>query len=611
MCQETHQKLETIQIQSKTETAEIDDPFMVSAIKSETHDFSDNDNDNDSNNYMDDDTNLLVFCETFDEQMKKTFSAKREHKCFVCGNNFPSKSKWKLHMHQFHNDKFTYQCDICKLSCLRKSNLTTHLYRAHINPLSPSKKPDKKKPLKFRAKREKVDDDDAPPIPLDINDKSQMTRRTTCKWCVQDYGSRKKLKKHYVTNHPELFQYKCDVCKTYFMRKSNLSCHIQKIHLNAAKKPKIETIDNDENEDGFVSEFDEQGKPLTNSTTTTTNDKESGDKVEGGGVGGEPNRQLLHQCKECGIFCATRLKLLKHCHVRHPNIWNLQCHLCDQLFARQCMLSRHMRRSHQIPSACEDADGKTTKPPPRKSQLKDEFGQHCCGEPGCNAKFDMRHKLLTHNQLEHRDVWNLQCHLCSLFFKHRGNFTRHLKNSHGQSIDGTAIDEDDTNDVTKLTAKSKKSLRKKRRYECVDCQETFENQVKLWQHLATYHLDVYKYECILCKRVFKVEPSLKIHMRKIHGMHDGASVQTIPSATTSGPAGGGGGQSEHCGYSIECSMCKQTFLNQNFYQEHSCQSNVVKNEMNCEPISIQSSSSSSSPYYHPHIMMSSEVLRQQ
>lgn len=564
MCQETYKKLAatTKTIKSKTENISYDDPFMLDTIKSETNDFSDNDS-----YYMDDDTNLLVFCETIDQQPPPSSSSniykspKRDPKCFVCGIIFKSKVKLKLHMQQFHIEKFTYQCDICKLSCLRKSNLTTHIYRVHINPVfnSSKKDTDRKYKKKKSVMSNKNDDenDKIPPIPLDIDDKSKMTRSTTCKWCSKDYGTRKKLRKHYIVDHPDLFQYKCDICKTYFMRKSNLSCHIQKIHLNPIQK--IE-----KNDDGDVDD-DKDGV-----SQLLTNENDDASIVA--------NRQLSsHQCKECGILCATRTKLLRHCHIRHPNVWNLQCHLCNQIFARQCMLSRHMRRSHQISTKSELNDEKR---PPRLT-LKNEFGQHCCGEPGCNAAFDMRHKLLTHNQVEHRDVWNLQCHLCSLFFKHRGNFTRHLKNSHGQSIDGTAIDEDELMDDAKA---KKSSLRKKRQYDCNDCQQKFENQIKLWQHLATYHSDVYKYECILCKRVFKVKSYLRMHVKKIHGMQN-SSAMTISNSND--------GVDEPERYSIKCSMCKQTFFNQNVYQEHICQMNAIKHEMNSNEqlLSMQSSSS--------------------
>lgn len=303
-------------------------------------------------------------------------------------------------------------------------------------------------------------------------------------------------------------------------------------------------------------EADMEQMTFDNSHEPPINTNQNGDGT------GPRQRHLFHQCKECGIFCATRMKLLRHCHLRHPNVWNLQCHLCNQLFARQCMLSRHLAKSHQI----------RNKPQPlmRRIQMKNEFGQYCCGEAGCEQIFETRRKLLRHNQIEHRDVWNLQCHLCSLFFKHKGNFARHLKNSHGQGTDGAAIDVKPIQ-IDEFGNVIDGQKGKKRQNECTACELTFENQVKMWQHLAVYHYDVYKYECILCKRVFKVEKALKVHLRKIHGLN-------IETAEASGTC-----------TSYSCGICVEKFADQKMYHEH-CRMHVLKDEPKGDSTATQ-------PYY--------------
>lgn len=168
-----------------------------------------------TNDSFDDREDLVVFCETIDptnecddtdnETDKKTMlpsatnKSKIIHKCDVCKRQFTSRGKLNVHCQLKHKEIFNFQCDICQLLFLRKSNLSTHLQRVHINPM---RRPDKRTLKPF--------------VELDP---TKMTRRTTCKWCVKDYGSRKLLKRHYLAEHIDLFRFKCDICQTSFMRK--------------------------------------------------------------------------------------------------------------------------------------------------------------------------------------------------------------------------------------------------------------------------------------------------------------------------------------------------------------------------------------------------------
>lgn len=193
----------TVGIRSTT-TDTCCDP-IIDQIKTETNDsFDDRE-----------DPNLVVFCETIeptneydntdDEADKKTMipssanKSKIIHKCDLCKKQFTSRGKLNVHCQLKHKEIFNFQCDICQLLFLRKSNLSTHLQRVHINPM---RRPDKRIPKAF----------------VEI-DPTKMTRRTTCKWCVKDYGSRKLLKRHYLAEHLDLFRFKCDICQATFMRK--------------------------------------------------------------------------------------------------------------------------------------------------------------------------------------------------------------------------------------------------------------------------------------------------------------------------------------------------------------------------------------------------------
>ena len=170
-------------------------------------------------------------------------------------------------------------------------------------------------------------------------------------------------------------EHTCDVCQKSFLQKSNLTSHVQSVHLRIKK----------------------------------------------------------HACYQCEMRFTYKSKLTRHENSAHFGMKNHACDQCDMIFATKHHLSGHVNGVHlgMKPHACHLCEMRFT----QKGSLTRHVGavhlgikNHACNR--CDMRFAEKVNLTFHVKTMHLGLKDHMCNQCKMRFTRKESLTVHVKTIH-------------------------------------------------------------------------------------------------------------------------------------------------------------------------------------
>ncbi|CAH2245017.1 jg3221, partial [Pararge aegeria aegeria] len=197
----------------------------------------------------------------------------RNYVCKECGTGFVTKSRFKKHSQQ-HNEG-SYQCETCK--------------KIYTTPLK----------LKYH-----------------IDNVHRMVKRHKCTKCDERFTEYFQRQKHMEDAHGVAkLEYKCNVCDKIFDRKTRVSMHMKRYHLE---------------------QRDYQCEMCSYTCFTKAALKIHMIKHNG---------ERIYECSVCKKSYARKRTLLEHMRI-HNNDRRYACKVCGQTFVQNCSLKGHIKTHH-------------------------------------------------------------------------------------------------------------------------------------------------------------------------------------------------------------------------------------------------------------------------
>ncbi|XP_076389676.1 uncharacterized protein LOC100882515 isoform X1 [Megachile rotundata] len=400
--------------------------------------------------------------------------------CNKCGIKFPTESMLSKHkmFHKLHSwirkkrlraknqlksgklikqkslktpEKMKYVCMCCSFSCNRKSTITIHMKKKHLE------------------------------ISCII-----------CDLKCNDYSTlAKHMEKH---RNAKTKYFKCNVCSFVSKKRGALVSHVVQTHRKTDEKKKRTQMKRDVKVE--VKKSPEEAKdPLVDSCTSSEFDCK--DEVIS-----EPeddknfDKDPVEHCDLCDFTCSKRSTLYSHKRRHKVDVAEVYfCNECPFKTNKKSSLYSHRKRKHRPPKPLTE-DG--------QPQL------FYCAQ--CDYKNKNKYELRVHVARKHTNDFKFSCEICGKKFKVKGDLTNHIRFSHKEQPVMC--------DVCGKTCPNSNSLyvhqkfaHYKAQYECHLCKRRMVTQENLNEHLIKQHENRKAVMCEECGKTFSRNSRLKVHMR--------------------------------------------------------------------------------------------------
>ncbi|KAJ8708160.1 hypothetical protein PYW08_010526 [Mythimna loreyi] len=195
------------------------------------------------------------------------------------------------------------------------------------------------------------------------------------------------------------------------------------------------------------------------------------------------------KCVDCDYVCISKEALLEHINRDHLNHHPYTCDKCGKQFYSKIVLGAHILRLHEDSFVCQFCDSEfrnINNYEIHVESCEDIKREFAC--ENCPASFDFLDNLTNH--MKRRHSTNIfPCGVCNKVFLKYSQRKEHVVKVHSEL--GMKI------------------------VECAVCQESFDNQDDLVQHLKSHGPDVTIYPCMICDTEYQTLKQFQAHS-KIH-----------------------------------------------------------------------------------------------
>ncbi|KAJ8708162.1 hypothetical protein PYW08_010528 [Mythimna loreyi] len=195
------------------------------------------------------------------------------------------------------------------------------------------------------------------------------------------------------------------------------------------------------------------------------------------------------KCVDCDYVCKSKEALLEHINRDHLNHHPYTCDKCGKQFYSKIVLGAHILRLHEDSFVCQFCDSEfrnINNYEIHVESCEDIKREFAC--ENCPASFDFLDSLTNH--MKRRHSTNIfPCGVCNKVFLKYSQRKEHVVKVHSEL--GMKI------------------------VECAVCQESFDNQDDLVQHLKSHGPDVTIYPCMICDTEYQTLKQFQAHS-KIH-----------------------------------------------------------------------------------------------
>lgn len=172
------------------------------------------------------------------------------------------------------------------------------------------------------------------------------------------------------------------------------------------------------------------------------------------------------------------------------DMYDYNCHVCNEVFERMCFLSNHTRTMHQcMPKVA------------------------CCG---CGRFLSTWDSLMAHKRKHSPEENNFKCDFCYAAFRTKTGLSIHIKFKHEKP--SKKFECSTCGNVFKDSSVLKSHLRthlpdeEKFAFECEICGKKMVNKFSLKYHISTIHDNAKNHFCHLCGRGFGNKSNLRSHI---------------------------------------------------------------------------------------------------
>lgn len=447
-----------------------------------------------------------------------------QHFCKICSKFFPSRMSLLRHEFTNHEEILTtgqvdscaqftsscgitcYICNICGKLCTKKSSLTQHKNRMHLEQLEEKYTKENSVALLQSSLDHESD------VDIDVEVHSPIEEEETsfaCDICRKVCTSKCNLSMHKLMKHnkiqldisvdpgnnnePTSHRYPCNICNKVISTQWNLIIHkkfkhpeIARAEVNATPSP--DRSSNAVSLTGVACSINDDSSEDTPMSISPSPPKEEEEEANDDLHDNKPRRKL-QKCDECGRTFPNRGTLA----------WHKKCkHSVSKAISSPIA-------SPAIPSPSSDDEFESSK-----------ISIHKCSI--CGRTFPNKGIMIWHRKMKHStsslflqqagsnsgrvSSSSCMCKICGKVFIKKGNLVHHMKMKHSSdnSIDGPQS----VANPSKL-------------YPCKYCDKSLTSKNHLKQHIIFKHSSSEKpYQCYFCDCKYYQKGILLRHIEKIH-----------------------------------------------------------------------------------------------
>ncbi|XP_039254926.2 uncharacterized protein LOC120331831 [Styela clava] len=403
------------------------------------------------------------------ERTHSDTKTKHKYNCETCKKNFLTSQGLQSHLrsHQrgkiFHStaikqQKKTVACPTCGKTFKNSSGLGSHIrmhkYSSNFN--------------KFATKDNKniqtMVDTEVPLHRVPVN--------FSCKQCGKHFLRKSNLSLHIQTTHiGRIESFSCNICDVTFSLKSELNVHIathsihdckicgKKFNRRSSLTNHVKTHNSAVNQKEFVSEKDAE--------------ETSAMKPKG-------YLEKNHSCSICKKSFNSKSKLSKHTMKHHSDLPIKYCNECGKYFSSALSFDIHMR-THK--PQYQPNDTKSVKPYSLELDPKGKKKYQC---KRCGESYVHQESLKKHVEKEHSKIFeHYLCYVCGKLFSAKKNMLRHVKEKHSD-ITKKALNSNKRRFSIKDEQKAKEKSDFRGLYQCKTCKKLYSSKSSLNKHSAKH-----------------------------------------------------------------------------------------------------------------------------
>ncbi|KAK8788872.1 hypothetical protein V5799_021353 [Amblyomma americanum] len=414
-------------------------------------------------------------------------------KCPKCKRSFTTDTGLQNHLKKLHSDPVI--CHLCNLPFVRQHNLVVHLMQRHGQTAQ----------YRCTSCRKPFFTED------DLNNHKSVCKGDVyrhCAHCSFKGANYKELCQHVVQCHPEVPQFKCDICDLVFIHKIRLRMHIR-THQPGYKPKKAKhtykcpQCDKElRSQSGLQSHLSSHNniRPFSCPTCSCSFSSKGSLRSHRINVHGS----TTYSCDQCPLTCKSLFALRKHKTLIHGQVIKFQCDNCSKRFTSERKKQLHTAVVHMGDTACL-ADGQNPFP-----GLK----VYRCTESECSFATFSLYRSKAH-AITHTGVMPFQCDKCDKAFVVQDELRRHITLQHDKGKQRPCphcgrMFVSDTRYEWHL-----RLHQNNQGFKCDKCSYLYESKAYL-EHHQTRHTEESESVCQVCNKTFRTARAMGIHVTHMH-----------------------------------------------------------------------------------------------